>query len=74
MIRPHDETRAGLKSRSARTTPPRPRRWRVSIVRQRGEYLGTVEAANERAAEAVAAEQFHLNDQQRKRLVLREAS
>jgi hypothetical protein len=67
-------SRNSVKARSVRTTPPRPRRWRVSIIRQRGEYLGAVEAANEQAAEAVAAEQFHLNDQQRKRLVLREVA
>jgi hypothetical protein len=34
-------------------------------------YLGTVEAPDGRAAEAEAAGQFGLNDQQRKRLVLR---
>jgi hypothetical protein len=30
------------------------RSWRVSIIRKRGQYLGTVEAANEKAAEAAA--------------------
>jgi len=30
------------------------RSWRVSIIRKRGQYLGTVEASNENAAEAAA--------------------
>jgi hypothetical protein len=48
------------------------RSWRVSILRSRAHYLGTVEAPDEKAAEAAAVEQFDLNEEQRKRLALRE--
>jgi hypothetical protein len=44
----------------------------VSIIRSRGQYLGTVEAPNEQAAEAVAVAEFDLNDEQRRRLVVSE--
>ena len=39
--------------------PRSPRSWRVSILRQRAHYLGTVQAPDERAAEA-AAVAWHL--------------
>jgi hypothetical protein len=48
------------------------RSWRVSIIRKRGQYLGTVEAANEKAAEVAAMAEFDLRDEQRRRLVLSE--
>ena len=48
------------------------RSWRVSLLRGRAQYLGTVEAPDERSAEAAAAVQFELNDEQRKRLAVRE--
>ena len=48
------------------------RTWRVSILRSRAEYLGTVEAPDAQAAEAVAAETFKLTGERRKRLVVRE--
>jgi hypothetical protein len=35
-------------------------------------YLGDVEAADERAAEAAAVEEFKLSDEQRKRVVVQE--
>jgi hypothetical protein len=47
------------------------RSWRVLVLRQRARYLGTVEARDEKAAEAVAVEQFGLDDEQRKRLAVR---
>jgi hypothetical protein len=50
------------------------RSWRVSIIRKRGQYLGTVEAPNERAAEAAAVAEFDLSDEQRRRLVVQERS
>jgi hypothetical protein len=43
------------------------RNWRVSIIRRRGQYLGTVEAPNEKAAEAAAVAEFDLSDEQRRR-------
>jgi hypothetical protein len=46
------------------------RSWRVSIIRKRGQYLGTVEAPNVKAAEAAAVAEFGLSDEQRRRLVV----
>lgn len=46
--------------------------WRVSILRQRARQIGTVEAPNEKAALAAAISQFHLSEDQRRRLVVRE--
>jgi hypothetical protein len=43
------------------------RNWRVSILRSRAEYLGTVQAADERAAEKAAVEAFALDDDRRRR-------
>jgi hypothetical protein len=48
------------------------RNWRVSILRQRAEFLGVVQAADERAAEKAAIEAFALDDDRRKRLAVRE--
>ena len=48
------------------------RSWRVSLLRQRAHYLGTVEAPDERTAEAAAVAQFDLDEEQRKRLAVRE--
>ena len=50
----------------------RMRSWRVSLLRGRAQPLGTVEAPDERAAEAAAVQQFQLSDEQRKRLAVRE--
>ena len=50
----------------------RMRSWRVSLLRGRAQPLGTVEAPDERPAEAAAVEQFQLSDEQRKRLAVRE--
>ena len=47
------------------------RTWRVSLLRQRAQYLGMVEAPDEKAVEAAAVAHFDLNDEQRKRLALR---
>jgi hypothetical protein len=48
------------------------RSWRVSILRQRAEYLGTVQARDEFTAEAAAVAAFDLDENQRKRLAVRE--
>jgi hypothetical protein len=48
------------------------RSWRVSILGRRAYYIGNVEAPDERAAEAAAVAQFGLDDEQRKRLAVRE--
>jgi hypothetical protein len=48
-----------------------PRFWRVTILRQRAEYLSIVEAPDERSAEAAAVREFKLSDEERGRLTLR---
>ena len=64
------------RRRTSKDTPAklaaRMRSWRVSLLRGRAQPLGTVEAPDERSAEAAAAAQFGLNDEQRKRLAVRE--
>jgi hypothetical protein len=48
------------------------RRWRIVLIRIKGEVLGTVEAADPQAAEKVAAIQFELDEFQRRRLLVQE--
>ena len=48
------------------------RSWRATILRQRGEYLGAVEAPDAKTAEAVAIKQFGLEGLGRQRLLVRE--
>jgi hypothetical protein len=48
------------------------RSWRVSLLSQRAHYLGDVQATDERQAEAAAVTEFHLDDEQGKRLVVQE--
>ena len=48
------------------------RRFRIVLIRSKGEVLGTVEAADANAAEKVAAIQFELDEFQRRRLLVRE--
>src|SRR5262249_43216306 len=50
------------------------RSWSVSLIRNRAHFLGFVDAANLKAAEAAAVKQFSLADRQRRRLVLQEAA
>jgi hypothetical protein len=60
---------------SRRTRPKKPvnlRSWRAIIIRSRGEYLGSIEAPDRERAEAVAIKQFALDDDQRRRLLIRE--
>jgi hypothetical protein len=60
IIRPTSKKAAKLRS------------WRVAILRNRAQYLGDVEAPDEKAAEAAAVVEFKLSDDQRRRLVVRE--
>jgi hypothetical protein len=58
---------------SRRISPKKPanlRSWRVIIMRSRGEYLGSVESPNEKAAEVAAVTEFGLSEDQRHRLVI----
>ena len=48
------------------------RRWRVVLLRAKGEILGTVEAPDVAAAKAAAAVQFELDDVQRNRMIVQE--
>ena len=52
--------------------PSEPRMWRVSLIRKRTEFIGRVWAPDRKAAEIAAVEEFKLNDEQRKRLVLQQ--
>jgi hypothetical protein len=61
-----------MKSAKKKPTVAKLRSWRVSIIRKRGRYLGTVEAPNDKAAEAAAVAEFELSDEQRRRLVVQE--
>ena len=64
------------RRRTSKDTPAklaaRMRSWRVSLLRGRAQQLGTVEAPDERSAEAAAAVQFGLDAEQRKRVAVRE--
>ncbi len=48
------------------------RRWRVVLLRHKGEILGEVEAPDAEAAKAAAAVQFELDDIQRNRIMVQE--
>jgi hypothetical protein len=48
------------------------RTWRVSILRNRVQFLGFVKAPDRQAAEAAAAKQFNISEEQRTRLVVQE--
>jgi hypothetical protein len=48
------------------------RSWRVTLMRSKGEHLGTVEAPDRERAEAVAVKLFDLDRDQRSRLLIRE--
>jgi len=62
--------KAPIKTTRQKPTAAKLRSWRVSIIRKRGQYLGTVEAPNEKGAEAAAVAEFDLSDEQRRRLVV----
>jgi hypothetical protein len=48
------------------------RDWRVSLIRKKLEHLGRVAAADREAAEAAAVEEFKLNDEQLRRVIVQE--
>ena len=49
-----------------------PRKWRVSIIKSKLQYLGRVLAVDKVQAADVAAVEFKLSDQERGRLVIDE--
>jgi hypothetical protein len=48
------------------------RRWRIVLIRSKGEVLGSVEANDAQATKKVAAIQFELDEFQRRRLLVQE--
>ncbi len=64
--------RAYIRHMSRRTIPPKAalRRWRITVIRHKGERLGTVEAPDAVAAIKVAIEQFGITDSERQRRLL----
>jgi hypothetical protein len=50
----------------------RRRSWRVIIIRSKGEYLGSVEAPDREKDEVVAVKLFDLDQDQCRRLLIRE--
>jgi hypothetical protein len=50
------------------------RRWRVVLLRAKGEILGTVEAPDAAAAKEVAVTQFGLDEIQRGRIIVGEVA
>jgi hypothetical protein len=48
------------------------RRWRVVLLRNRGDILGQVEASDVASAKAAAAVQFELDEIQRNRIMVHE--
>ena len=48
------------------------RRWRVVLLRHKGEILGQVEAPDAEAAKAVVAVQFNLDEVRRNRIMVQE--
>jgi hypothetical protein len=55
-----------------RPSKKRDRTWRVSLIRKQTEFIGRVWAPSRKAAQAAAVEEFRLDDEQRKRLVVQE--
>ena len=48
------------------------RRWRIVLIRSKGEVLGTVEAADAATAKAAAVARFDLDEVQRNRIIVQE--
>ena len=61
-----------MKAPKKKATAEKLRSWRATILRQRGGYLGMIEAPDAKPAEALAVKQFGLEGQRRQRLVVRE--
>lgn len=50
--------------------PPKQRRWRITLIRHKGHYLGTVEAADPDAAIKTLIEEFGITDRERQRRLI----
>ena len=63
---------SSLRSRTkAKAKAKPPRSWAITLIKNRGVFLGFVEAPDEKAAELMAAKAFALSEWQRKRLIVR---
>jgi hypothetical protein len=62
---------SGLRP-SIKVPAKNPRRWAITLIKNRGVLLGYVEAPDEKAAELAALQRFTLDEWQRKRLLIRE--
>jgi hypothetical protein len=71
-VRQQRDMKAAKKDARRKFTAAELRSWRVSIIRKRGQYLGTVDAPDEKAAEVAAMAEFDLSDEQRRRLLVQE--
>jgi hypothetical protein len=78
-LRPHLSYNLAMppRRRSSKDTPSKlakrmSRRWRVVLLRAKGEILGTVEAPDVAAAKTAAAVQFDLDEIQRNRIMVQE--
>ena len=69
-LRHHCRHIRDMRSAKKKATAAKLRSWRVSILRARLHYRGDVEAPDQRSAEAEAARQFNLSDDERKCLVV----
>jgi hypothetical protein len=69
MKQPRRRTPKDTPSKLARRMS---RRWRVVLLRNKGEILGQVEASDAKVAKAAAAVQFELDDIQRNRIIVQE--
>ena len=64
--------RTSKKDSPAKLAGRMKRRWRVVLLRSKGEILSQVEAPDAEAAKAPAAVQFDLDEVQRNRIVVQE--
>ena len=64
--------RTSKKDSPAKLAKRMKRRWRVVLLRNRGEILGDVEAPDAAAAKVAAAVQFDLDEVQRNRVIVQE--
>jgi hypothetical protein len=63
---------ASAKRQPAKLAGRMKRRWRVVLLRSKGEILGTVEASDVASAKAAAAVQFDHDEIQRTRIMVQE--
>jgi hypothetical protein len=64
--------RSSKKDSPAKLASRMKRRWRVVLLRAKGEILGTVEAPDVASAKAAAVDRFDLDEIQRNRIMVQE--